>query len=67
MPETDFAAWERRLGLSRADVTTILGISRQSANDLRRGRFTPHPSTRRLMQVLEDNPDVLRRLIDGDE
>jgi hypothetical protein len=61
-----FAAWERRLNLPRKAVPAVLGISRQSAHDLRTGRTKPHPSTRRLMQVIED-PGLIEQLARRDE
>jgi hypothetical protein len=63
MPETDFAAWEARLGFPTATETArVLGIDPVSVRRLRNGTHRPHPGVRRLMQVLEDNPEALRRL-----
>jgi DNA-binding transcriptional regulator YiaG len=63
MPNTDFSRWQDRLGLTRvAAAAEALGISRQSVNDLRRGKTQPHPSTRRLMEILEEHPEIISQI-----
>lgn len=58
MPDrADFADWQNRLGLSRADAVKILNLSRQSIHELYHGA-TPHPSTQTLMAVCEEFPKV---------
>jgi DNA-binding transcriptional regulator YiaG len=64
MPETDFAAWERRLGLSDALATAkALGISRPAVYQLRSGATKPSPPTQQLMRLIEADPKALKRLL----
>jgi len=65
MPDTDFALWQDRVGLTRAvNAAAALGVTRQTVYALRRGLQQPHPSTRRLMEVIEANPH-LKAVYDG--
>jgi transcriptional regulator with XRE-family HTH domain len=59
-----FAAWEARVGLTSPSRTAVaLNISRQAVDLLRKGERNPSGSTLRLMQVLEDNPELLQQLL----
>lgn len=59
MPDTPFARWQDRTGLTRAvDAAAALGVTRRTVERLRNGEQKPHPSTRRLMEILEANPGL---------
>jgi DNA-binding transcriptional regulator YiaG len=53
-PETDFASWQKRMGLPRiSDTAAMLGVSRQTVSKMRHGRSGISQPMRRLMSVLE--------------
>lgn len=66
MPKTPFAAWQARLGLTTLRTAAALNISRESVRLFRNGARNPSGSTRRLMQVIENNPELLKQLSRGD-
>ena len=57
----DIKAIRHTLGLSQTMLANILGVHKRAVEAWEIGRKTPNPSARRLMTILQADPDAIRR------
>lgn len=55
----DIKQIRKRVGLSQVVFASSLGVSKKTVEAWERGRNTPEGPSRRLLQLIRDNPEVL--------
>ena len=57
----DIKEIRKRVGLTQAIFASSLGVSKKTVEAWERGRNTPEGSSRRLLQLIRDNPEVIEQ------
>jgi putative transcriptional regulator len=57
----DIKQIRKQVGLSQIVFASSLGVSKKTVEAWERGRNTPAGSSRRLLQLIRDNPEVIEQ------
>ena len=57
----DIKQIRKQVGLSQVVFASSLGVSKKTVEAWERGRNTPEGSSRRLLQLIRDNPEVIEQ------
>lgn len=57
----DIKQIRKRVGLSQVIFASFLGVSKKTVESWERGRNTPEGPSRRLLQLIRDNPEVIEQ------
>ncbi|MEA5028206.1 MAG: helix-turn-helix domain-containing protein [Sphaerochaeta associata] len=57
----DIKQIRNRLGLSQVIFASSLGVSKKTVEAWERGKNTPEGPSRRLLQLIRDNPDMIEQ------
>lgn len=57
----DIKEIRKRVGLSQVIFASSLGVSKKTVEAWERGRNTPEGPSRRLLQLIRDNPEVIEQ------
>ncbi|HPB41359.1 MAG TPA: helix-turn-helix domain-containing protein [Sphaerochaeta sp.] len=57
----DIKQIRKQVGLSQAVFASSLGVSKKTVEAWERGRNTPAGPSRRLLQLIRDNPEVIEQ------
>ena len=55
----------RKLGLSQKDAATIFGGGINAFSRYERGEVEPHTSTRKLLKLLDNHPELLKEVVNS--
>jgi len=59
----DIKKIRKSVGLSQVVFASSLGVSKKTVEAWERGRNKPEGSSRRLLQIIRDNPDVIEQFM----
>jgi putative transcriptional regulator len=59
----DIKQIRKRVGLSQVVFASSLGVSKKTVEAWERGRNTPAGPSRRLLQLIRDNPEIIEQII----
>ena len=57
----DIKQIRKRVGLSQSIFASSLGVSKKTVEAWERGRNTPEGPSRRLLQMIRDNPEMIEQ------